>query len=250
MASLCILKLLIARVLYQDRFCMPLSFSYYCDLFLSLWDVWLKAGLTCILALFSSNLMILVQLNKESWKPVRDVRTNCMSRSKLQLPESTLLVLDETHLEAGQLNASGIRNLQVWKASIDISVNMTHFLQPWWAQVLFWFTNYGRSSLVQNMPNDILENATAICHVQIFTLDSNGLTQCNFKTIITGQASFPCQACITPCKAPYWARNCMESFCWLFWYSIVRQTCATWNSWEGNHWWTGGSFIPYSASSL
>ena len=54
-----------------------------------------------------------MQLNKKSWRPARDITTNRLSSSPLQLAENTHLLLDETVLEAGQLTPLGIRNFEV-----------------------------------------------------------------------------------------------------------------------------------------
>uniref|UniRef100_A0A7S0ZKB3 Mini-chromosome maintenance complex-binding protein n=1 Tax=Timspurckia oligopyrenoides TaxID=708627 RepID=A0A7S0ZKB3_9RHOD len=51
-------------------------------------------------------------LNSMSLIPLRDPSTNRLKSSRLQLPDHTLVLLDETELSAGQLNERGVKNFQ------------------------------------------------------------------------------------------------------------------------------------------
>ena len=55
-------------------------------------------------------------LNARSWTPRKDYVFNRLRAGPLQLAESTVLVLDETILEAGILTETGIRNVEAVKA--------------------------------------------------------------------------------------------------------------------------------------
>ncbi|KAJ8901645.1 hypothetical protein NDN08_003852 [Rhodosorus marinus] len=54
-------------------------------------------------------------LNTENFVPKKNYAQNRLQSSRLQLPEGTVLVLDETNLEPGQLNERGLKNLSALK---------------------------------------------------------------------------------------------------------------------------------------
>lgn len=53
------------------------------------------------------------QLNAAKLTPRQDHASKCLIRGGLQMPEGLHLLIDETTMQPGQLNASGISNLQV-----------------------------------------------------------------------------------------------------------------------------------------
>jgi hypothetical protein len=52
-------------------------------------------------------------LNSARWSPSRDNGSTRLTHTRLQLAAGTLVVVDETVLATGQLNETGIVNLQV-----------------------------------------------------------------------------------------------------------------------------------------
>mmetsp|Transcript_17568 Transcript_17568/g.71092 ORF Transcript_17568/g.71092 Transcript_17568/m.71092 type:complete len:477 (-) Transcript_17568:584-2014(-) len=61
-------------------------------------------------------------LNTENFIPRKNYAQNRLQSSRLQLPEGTILVLDETNLEPGQLNERGLKNLSALKEIITRQV--------------------------------------------------------------------------------------------------------------------------------
>jgi hypothetical protein len=76
-------------------------------------------------------------LNAARWTPSRNNGSSRLSHTRLQLAPGTLVVLDETVLAAGQLNETGIGNLQVG-AGVAVACLCTEcavWLDSWPGQV-------------------------------------------------------------------------------------------------------------------
>lgn len=55
----------------------------------------------------------LAALNAAAWAPAKDYQRGRLARGALQLAQGTLVVVDETGMAAGQVEAGGVKNLQV-----------------------------------------------------------------------------------------------------------------------------------------
>jgi hypothetical protein len=72
-------------------------------------------------------------LNARPWAPHKDYASNRLAAGPLQLAGGTHLVLDETRLQAGQLNATGLANVAALKqliATQRIEVDFQYYTMP------------------------------------------------------------------------------------------------------------------------
>jgi hypothetical protein len=72
----------------------------------------------------------LAALNAAAWAPAKDYQRGRLARGALQLAQGTLVVVDETGMAAGQVEAGGVKNLQVGVQHRRAGLMITTLLWP------------------------------------------------------------------------------------------------------------------------
>lgn len=98
--------------------------------------------------------MTLENMNTLSFSPKMDYEANRLSSGLLQLSDNTHLIVDETRLEAGKLDASGVVNVQALRTLIThqiVNYDFQYYSKPYDADVPVLILSEGKSLLPCNM---------------------------------------------------------------------------------------------------
>lgn len=98
--------------------------------------------------------MTLDNMNTLSMAPKMDYEANRLSSGLLQLSDSTHLVVDETRLEAGKLDVSGVANVQALRTLIShqiVNYDFQYYSKPYDADIPVLILSEGKSLLPCNI---------------------------------------------------------------------------------------------------
>ncbi|XP_034254053.1 mini-chromosome maintenance complex-binding protein [Thrips palmi] len=99
--------------------------------------------------------MTLENMNTLSFVPKMDYENNRLSSGLLQLSDNTHLIVDETRLEAGKLDVSGVANVQALRTLISqqiVNYDFQYYTKPYDADIPVLILSEGKSLL----PCDVL----------------------------------------------------------------------------------------------
>eukprot|EP00775_Hariotina_reticulata_P001403 gene1403-1746_t len=116
----------------------------------------LAAVLSCLLPRVALLPLTLTVLNASRWYPQQSAETSRLLRGRLQLPEGTLLLLDETEMAAGQLGDTGVKNLQA------VQQVLTHQKLPCGCQVYTQDLPVNLPAVVLSTGRSILRDSLAV----------------------------------------------------------------------------------------
>ncbi|CAN4101635.1 unnamed protein product [Withania somnifera] len=95
-------------------------------------------------------------LNKVSLAPKKDYRTNRLASGILQLTEGSHLTIDETQLQAGTLNSTGVENARVLKSLLElqkVEYDFTYYKMEMPADIQLLVLSEGKSNI---LPADLV----------------------------------------------------------------------------------------------
>nr|XP_023016612.1 mini-chromosome maintenance complex-binding protein [Leptinotarsa decemlineata] len=109
--------------------------------------------------------MTLENLNNLSFVPKKDYESNCLISGVLQLSDNTHVVLDETKLSSGKLDAAGVNNVKAISSAIKnqkVAYDFNYYSIEYECDIPFLILSEGKSMLYSDVHIPIRPDSTCI----------------------------------------------------------------------------------------